>query len=378
MWVGNLLAFSTMHVNFRFDANMLESLVGGRSILDLEGLKIQNLDQAYNFLRAYGFDMTKAADEKQLWTYLRRAVTYIQTELLIDGEVIPEVLSDPNKLQNIANILMYASIKDDKNNSMQKWSCAILKVMHVLVHLDNDLFTQHSIRIQEQILETVRHHIVKDPIAGTFLGHPSDPDHVALKKFVVKSFKSSTSSITKLLAKPEAVAFTLLDKIGIRFVTKHLFDVFRVMRFLINHNLISFPHNIPDQSNNTLYPINLFLEVMETYKDNDDVSLEDIDKTLLNKLNLARDRAEYTDKLNIFSSKDYRFMKFITRKLIKMDWPQEGSSKSKELNFFYPFEVQIIDYQTYLQNISGEASHEKYKERQKKRARTRVLGKDSL
>lgn len=364
-----------MELNFKFDANMLESLVGGKSILELEALKIQNLEQAYNFLRAYGFDVTKAADEKQLWVYLRRAVTYIQTELLVAGEAVPEILSDPNKLQNIANILIYASVRDDKDNSLQRWACAVLKVMHVLVHLDNDLFTQHSIKIQEQVLETVRHHIYKDPISGIYLGHSSNPDRIALQKFVVKSFKSSTSSVTKLLAKPEAVAFTLLDKIGIRFVTKHLFDTFRVMRFLIQNNLISFPHNIPDQSINTLYPINLFLEVMERYTSNEILTIEEVDLALEEKMNAARERAEYKDKFNQFSSKDYRFMKFITRKLIKIDLPTETPNKSKELNFFYPFEVQIIDYQTYLKNISGDASHEKYKERQKEKARMRVLGK---
>ena len=364
-----------MEINFKFDANMLESLVGGKSILELESLKIQNLEQAYNFLKAYGFDVTKAADEKQLWIYLRRAVTYIQTELLKSDELIPEIISDPNKLQNIANILIYASVRDEKDYSLQRWACAVLKVMHVLVHLDNDLFTQHSIKIQEQILETVRHHIHKDPIAGIFLGAPSTADRIALQKFVVKSFKSSTSSVTKLLAKPEAVAFTLLDKIGIRFVTKHLFDTFRVMRYLIQNNLISFPHNIPDQSINTLYPINLFLEVMENFTTHEVISIEQVDRALEEKMNQASERAEFKDKFNQFSSKDYRFMKFINRKLIKIELPLDSSGKLKELSFFYPFEVQIIDYQTYLKNISGDSSHEKYKQRQKERARTRVLGK---
>jgi uncharacterized protein (TIGR04562 family) len=364
-----------MQFDYRFDVNMLESLVGGKSSLDLRGLKIQNLEQAYNFIKTYGYDINKLTDEKQLWNYHRRAVNYIQSELLNEGEEFPEILSDPNKLQNIANILIYASIGDEKEKSIQRWACAILKVMHAIVHLENDLFNQYSQSIQDQILDPIRKHIYRDPLEGSFLGHSTDKDHISLKKFIVKSFKSSNSSITKLLAKQEVVAFTLLDKVGVRFVTKHVFDVFRVMRYLLEHHIISFPHNIPDQSSNTLYPLNLFLEVMEGFTHKDDFKLEEIDKILSSKLETSINRAEFRDKYNTFSSKDYRFMKFITRRLIKIEIPQAESGKSRELNFFYPYEVQIIDYETYLLNLTGEAAHDKYKERQKMSARVRVFGK---
>ncbi|MCB0390469.1 MAG: TIGR04552 family protein [Bdellovibrionales bacterium] len=363
-----------MNFNYRFDVNMLESLVGGLSVLDIHNLKIQNLDQAHSFIKTYGYDINKAADEKLLWNYYRRAVTYINTELLNEEESIPESLADPNKLQSIANLLIYASVKDQRENSIQRWACAILKVMHVLVHLDNDLFNQYSTKIQDQILEPIKKYLVSDSVSGTYLGNPSDPESIPLKKFIVKPYKSSTSSITKLLAKPDAVAFTILDKIGVRFVTKHLFDVFRVMRFMMDHHIISFPHNIPDQSNNTLYPTNLFLEVMESFPQGSELTVNEIDKILDQKLQEAKERAMYREKLNLFSSKNYSFVKFITRRLIRIELPQEGNEKNKELNFFYPYEVQIVDYETYLKNLSGEASHEEYKKRQRQRARLRVLG----
>jgi uncharacterized protein (TIGR04562 family) len=65
------------------------------------------------------------------------------------------------------------------------------------------------------------------------------------------------------LAKPEEVAFGLLDKIGVRFVTQRLIDVFRVMQFLVRNHVVSYPHVVPSQSNNTIFPVDLFLEVME-------------------------------------------------------------------------------------------------------------------
>ncbi|MEO0336794.1 MAG: hypothetical protein AAF202_10385 [Pseudomonadota bacterium] len=75
--------------------------------------------------------------------------------------------------------------------------------------------------------------------------------------------------------------------------------------------------------------------------------------------------------MNQFSSQDYRFIKFITRKLIRIP---AGNEESSPFSFFYPYEVQIVDYETYLQNLSGGASHAEYKKRQKRKARMRVLG----
>ncbi len=359
--------------NFEFDASILDSLIGGRSAIDTPRLSIQNLEQAKNFIRAYGYDLDEPEDLRKLWAYHRRAVTFIRTELLgpkkraSDSEsalVVPEQVSDPNQLKDLSYLLIYASTQDGRPNSLQKWSCAILRVMHVLAHLDNDLFTRFSAEIQEQILKPFQNRVQKDPATGVFLGLPGDRERILLHKFDVKAFKTSNSSVLKLLAKPDALAFSILDKVGVRFVTRHLFDVFRVLRFLVDQNLVSYPHVISDQSNNTLYPLNIFLETMETLTQQGSLSAQEIDVLLWARLTEAEGRANFNEKLNLFSSKDYRFLKLISRRLIRVD----------SLTFFYPFEVQIVDYETNLKNLSGASSHEQYKERQRARARIRVLG----
>lgn len=361
-----------MKLNFHFDPYLLDSLVGGVPALEIPRLQIHSLDQAYDFIRAYGYDLKEEADSQKLWNYYRRAVTFIRTELMNPEEHFPEVLSDPNQLKDIAYLLIYASTQDQRENSLQRWACAILRVIHVLVHLDNDLFTVFSKEIQDQIFSPFQDNIYSDPVSGVSLGSPSDPDRVTLKKFNMKTFKTSDSAVTKLLAKREAVAFTLLDKMGVRFITKHLFDVFRVMRYLVNHNLVSVAHVISDQSNNTLFPTNILLEVMEQFTRNSSPRLEEIDQALEARLGSAGEAAVYRRKLNLFSSEKYQFIKFITRRLIRVDVGAEESKRT--LSFFYPFEVQIVDYKSYLKNLSGPASHEKYKARQKKMARRRVLG----
>lgn len=361
-----------MRIDPAFDPVIFGALVEGLHILDIPRLNVHNLEEARDFVQAYGYSLDNEKDLTKLWNYHRRAVTFIQTHLLEEGEQIPEALSDPNQLKDLAYLLIYASTKDLRENSFQKWTCGILKVMHVLVHLDNDLFTAFSSQIQDQILGSYKDHIYQDAPSGLLLlGNPNDPEAIPLKKFDTKPFKTSNSSVTKLLAKPEEVAFAILDKMGVRFVTRSLFDVFRVMRYLTRKNILSFPHIIPDQSNNNLYPANLLFEVMETITKDRDLEDKDIDQMLIKKLEDSQDRAQYRRKTNYFSSNEYRFIKFIVRKLINVDWPGDTQ---KSLTFFYPYEVQIVDYDTYLKNLSGPASHEEYKKRQLRRARVRIFG----
>lgn len=361
-----------MPQNYKFPLTNLQSLIGGLTALDVPKLTIQSLDEAKAFVRAYGFDPDSEKDIQRLWIYHRRAVTFIQTELLEESESFPDALSDPNQLKDLNYLLIYASTHDQREMSLQRWACATLKVMHVMVHLDNDLFTHYNTAIQDQILKPYQNMIFKDPVHGTYLGSPNDLESIGLKKFDIKPFKTSKSSVTKLLAKPEEVAFTLLDKMGVRFVTKHLYDVFRVLRFLIDEHLVSFPHVISDQSNNTLYPINLFYEVVEGLTKEMDLTSAELDELLKAKMEEAKERAEFRQKLNTFSSMDYKFIKFITRTLIRVPL-----ADGTEFTFFYPYEVQIVDYETYLKNLSGTASHDEYKTRQKRRARLRVLGFES-
>jgi uncharacterized protein (TIGR04562 family) len=357
----------------RFDPISFESMIGGLSTLDIPRINIQTAEQAKEYLLSYGYDVSKEEDVSRLWGYHRRAVNYIQSELLKPGENIPEVLVEPNQLKEIWNLFIYASTQ---NSQVQRWACGLLKVMHIFVHLENDLFAQYSAEIQEQLLKPIRVHIHEDPILGTILGPALGQNSIQLKKFEEKAFKTTTSSVTKLLAKPELVAFTLMDKVGVRFITKHLVDVFRVLRYLIENNLVNFAHNIADQSINTVYPLNLFLEVIEGMTIGQELTSEQIDARLAEKLNNSKTRAKYKEKFNSFTSDEYRFLKFITRRLVRVNFKNNDSAHT--LNFFYPFEVQIVDYDSYLKNLQGPASHDKYKERQVRRARARIFGFEEL
>jgi uncharacterized protein (TIGR04562 family) len=210
----------------------------------------------------------------------------------------------------------------------------------------------------------------------SILGPGLEGGGIRLHKFEIKPFKTTSSSVIKLLARPEKVALTLLDKLGVRIVTRSIFDSFRVVRFLIDAHLVSYPHIIPDQSNNTLYPLNLFIETMTELKirekQNEKFSSADIESLLIERLSKAAERANFLDKENHFSGPEHRFIKFINRKLITVSLGP--SETQRAFRFFYPYEIQIIDQDTYSKSLVGPTAHDEYKSRQRLKARRRVFG----
>jgi uncharacterized protein (TIGR04562 family) len=365
-----------MSESFQFQASVLNSVIGGRSSLDLPRLHIHDVEDASAFLAGYGFQLDDEQTVKRLWYFHRRALVFLEEKLGFDSKEIPEILRDPKQLGDIRNLLYLASSEKSSESKLQKWSCALLRVMHVFVHTENDLFSTFSEDIQKQILTPFQTSIVHDGSDGQskLKGTRRYPDPISLLKFEVKPFKTSTSAVIKLLAKPDALAMSVYDKLGVRFVTHTMFDAFRVVRFMVDENLISFPHIMPDQSSNTIYPVELFLEVCKNLiESKEQPSPSQLDEVFAQVLRQNSGRAEFLRKENTFSGADYRFIKFIARKLIRIT-----GADGRGFSFFFPFEVQIMDQGSYSKILSGPAEHQAYKERQRLAAKKRVLPESSI
>lgn len=367
-----LVNVSVMPFAKYYDPKLLETLVGGASALDHPNLHFHDLDEAGAFIRCYGYDLKNEDDAARLWSYHHRAISFIQNQLLSPEERIPKELAEPPLLKDLGNLLLWAGDTSEEGRLRRKWCCGILRVMHVITHLSNDLFTFFAEDIQEQIMQPYQQVVTADESGRTFLGPAGNSESIPIVKFDIKPFKTSNSSITKLLAKPEEVAFGLLDKMGVRFVTNSIFDCFRVMHWLVTNNVVSFPHLIPDQSNNTLYPLNLFTEVMAEMRERGINSPELVEEHLRKKISTENGRATYREKLNIFTSREYRFIKFIVRRLIRA----KTEGRDRPFMFFYPYEIQIVDIETFKKNSTGPSSHGEYKARQRQRARERVFGRE--
>lgn len=359
-----------------FNKQILDCVVGGVSAIDTPRLNIQSEEEARQFILAYGYDLDDPEHRELIWAMHRRAVALIREQLLDEGESIPERLYDPAQLTDLSQLLILASSRSEDTKDLQRWACAILRVIHVYVHMRNDLFSAFRDEIQSQLLKPVQDAILQDDILGSICLGPSLPGGgIKLHKFEIKPFKTTASSVIKLLARPERVALTLLDKLGVRFVTRNTQDSFRVIRYLIENHILSYPHIIPDQSINTLFPVDLFVEVMNDVsareKRGETVDGEEITSLLRARMEKFEGNVAHRERKNEFSGPDYRFIKFISRKLVTVPLG-EGDNK-RAFRFFYPFEIQIMDYDTYVKNLSGPMAHDEYKNRQRRKARERVL-----
>lgn len=364
-----------MAYNFHFDPSAMQSVVGGRSVLDTAFLGIKDIEGANAFLKSYGFENDNEIDVRKLWYFHRRAYVLLTEKLGFNDAEIPEIVKDPKVLEDIRRLLIFASDRSPDKRELQKWACAFLRCMHVYVHDESDLFNKFSEEIQAQILVPLQSHILYDGNKhGIYLQSLLDTDfQIPLHSFEEKPFKTTSSTVIKLLAKPDAVALKVFDKLGVRFVTENIFDCFRVARFLANENIISYPHIMPDQSSNNVYPLELFLEICEEFKKADHpVTDLEIQKALDERLAQEGEHASLFRKENKFSGSDYKFIKFISRKLIQIAIP--GSQE--RFSFFYPYEVQIMDRNTYEGIRNSSSEHQAYKDRQILAAKQRLFKED--
>jgi uncharacterized protein (TIGR04562 family) len=71
---------------------------------------------------------------------------------------------------------------------------------------------------------------------------------------------------------------------------------------------------------------------------------------------------------NEFSELSYHSVQITYRQRIKITQPD-----GKKLCFYFPFEIQMMDYRSFVKTREGLASHVEYKKRQRSAVRKRVL-----
>lgn len=362
-----------MAERFIYNESILNAVVGGHSSLDIPRLHIHSLEAASAFISGYGFEITNTQHVEKLWDYHRRALVFMQDKLKISLSELPPELAERRELGDIRKLLVYASNVSFEQKIYQKWACAILRCMHVFVHAESDLFSVFTEQIQAQIIHPIEAAVKYDGVRHKpYLQSITEgqQEQIDLVEFEAKPFKTSSSTAVKLLAKKDALAMKIFDKLGVRFITESLFDTFQVVRFLVRENIISFPHIMSDQSSNNLYPVDEFLKVCADLAQRlDTLDSNSIQKAFDEHLKTLYGSEKFFRKENIFSGNDYRFIKFICRKLIRIPNVQGGG----ELSFFFPFEVQILDQHSHESHATGDSSHLAYKERQREAARRRLF-----
>ncbi len=326
----------------------IRTALEGRSFIDTKRIHIHSVEEAEEYLTCYGFDIHDAMDVIELENIRVEAIQLIQEELLLDGERIPQALQDE---KDVRQYLLYASGHGPK--VFTPWSGAILRVLHTLTHSYSYLNDIYYDDIREQIFSRFEKHIVRQQEECLF-------GNIPLVDVEFREAKSKRAVAMKLLHKAENVAADIFDWIGIRFVTYSRSDVLDILAYLREKHIVTYANLKPSRSRNTLLDINWINQCISR-----GISIDDIKKEMESMKYPSSDKAKMN---NEFSELSYHSVQITYRQRIKI-----RQSDGKKLCFYFPFEIQMMDYRSFLKTREGLASHGEYKNRQKSAVRKRVL-----
>jgi uncharacterized protein (TIGR04552 family) len=221
--------------------------------------------------------------------------------------------------------------------------------MHIIHHLDGrELLFVLPMSDQEvfHIVEEKVYRVIGGMLAGGF----------PIIEFV-GGRKNKESLVTKLLSKQETIAAQIFDKLRFRIVTRTRDDIFPILQYLTKR-LFPFNYVVPGQSINSVFGFKSYVEKTPL-------------QPLLAKMQVhGRVDDDFTPSDNQFSAESYRVIHFVVDMPVRV--PKRILDKAPSaaaplgMVIFVICEFQIVDRDTEAHNEIGDASHAKYKERQKK------------
>jgi uncharacterized protein (TIGR04562 family) len=354
---------------FSLNWGYLTAITNGMSAIDLSSLALRNIHDARQFAREYGFDLDNAVTNARILRGHREAVAFIQSHFLEPGQAAlmpPQVAQADDPLQ----LLVYASQREDHNDARHMWSCAVLKVMHGIFYIDSDLKLRHFNTIREQVFASLDEVIHKDGDAY-FL---TDGDIcLPLLHYDKKSNKGRNSILLKLLQKAAYLASDIYDHLGVRLTFATRFECLLALDTLQRVHLLSVTNVDPQRTRNTLLDLAAAKQVFVKYRTLLDRSgrypaelLQTMDEEL-KALSLPQTRSD-----NPHSGSGFSSLQVTLRKMIHLHGDED------DVDFFFEYEIQLMDRDSHERSLHGPASHEAYKRRQVEAARIRVFGRDLL
>jgi len=329
----------------------VRAALNGLSFIDEKRIHIHSKQEAHDFLESYGFDLDDPMDVGELESLRQEAIELIQEELLTDDEAIPNALIQQ---QDIREYLINASGHGERR--LAPWSAAILRIIHTLSHSYSYLNDMYHQAIRDQIFNRFNKHITRRE-HDCFLGH------IKVDEIEFRETKSRRSVALKLLHKAENVAADIFDWIGIRFITEHRADVLDVLTYLRQEHVITYANLKPSRSRNSLIDLKWIDECLDK-----GMSTQDIRKKMQSMRLPNVSDTEASTESNPFSGISYQSVQITCRHRIKIE-----QASGEKMSFFFPFEIQLMDRESFLNTREGLASHSEYKKRQKKAIRQRVL-----
>jgi len=323
------------------DLEELRLLLKGGSVIDWMRLHFHAPEEVEAFLRLNLLDLEDPRDERRLRAILAQAVDYLRTAF---GYRVAGPVAEPEDLRTLFLLASGAA----EPHKYRRIACVVLKVMHVIHHLEaRELLFRTAIR-EADLAERVHHRVLAEAERMKALGLP-------VVEFA-GSTKSRSSVVTKLLAKKESVAAQVFDRVRYRIITETRDQIAPVVHHLANH-LFPFNYAVPGQTQNNLVQ---FQDLLAEHPRGPEVAAG---------MQIPPDleRREAAGQRNVFSGKGYRALNFVVDVPVRVDdliSPLDPMGEDLGRIVFSLVEFQVFDRETALHNEEGDSSHLRYKRRQ--------------
>ena len=332
------------------DLEAIRLILRGDSVIDWRKLDLTGDDDVRELLVAHELRPELASDRARMEHVKSEAIAYLRRQF---DYPIPR----PVERATVPELLLLASGRGHR----AMCACTILKCMHIIAHLDGrELLFLLPMSNQEVF------HIVEEKVYRVIGG-------MLAESFPIIEFvggrKHKDSLITKLMSKQETIAAQIFDKLRFRIVTRTRDDILPVLQYLTK-KLFPFNYVVPGQSINSVLSFRSYLEKSPLRP------LVAQMQTHASHPSQADGGADLTPSDNKFSADGYRIIHFVVDMPVRlpariMDRAPQSAGPLGDV-IFVICEFQIVDRDTESHNELGDASHAKYKERQKKAVMRRL------
>jgi len=361
---------------FSLNWTYLNAIASGVSAIDLGELALRNENDARQFVREYGFDIDNPHAREVIGRAHREAVEFICSQFLEPGQVerIPLSVREPD---DPLMLLVYASLRGQQCDLRRMWSCAVLKVMHGIFYINNNLKLRYFHTIREQVFASLDEVIHQE---GERFFLTDGEVCLPLLHFDRKNNKGRSSILLKLLQKAAYLAADIFDHLGVRLVFNTRFECLLALRTLQRAHIVSVTNVDAQRTRNTLLDLDAAKEIFSKYRCMLELS-EEYPAELLRRMDeeYAAIAQPQTRSDNPHSGTGFSSIQVTVRKMIHVP-PDDPATAGPDydVGFFFEYEIQLMDSVSHERSLSGPASHDAYKKRQVETARLRVLGRDLI
>lgn len=318
------------------DLESVRLILGGRSVIDWRRLSFAAAAEARAYVQAQGFDLDSATDRARIEAIRDQAVDYLRRQFDFP---IPRDQEDADVIE----LMLAAGAKGHKQLS----ACSILKAMHIIHHVEARELLFALPMSSQDVFRLIEGRIYR------LVGHMLSAG-LPITEFV-GGRKHRDSVYTKLLSKPEAHASAIYDKLRFRIVTRTKEDILPVLLYLSQY---LFPANyvVPNESINTIFHFRSYCKSHPHLK------------ALVRRSQHPLDD-DFSPSDNRFSDENYRIIHYVVDLPVRVpnDVLMAAPEHARHLGsiVFGLCEFQMVDQVTEESNEQGEASHARYKERQR-------------